>query len=270
MALQKRAHGAANVQAPQDNPNHELLDVSSINNQHAIITTPASSPSPSPHRKNKTSHKHPNSTDHTTLIMLILFCIFLTILNIMHHQIDQFERESQQQTHFLRRAIDNLLFDPMSLPQFSTLRGRYDGCLLIDGMIAPHNFKNAVFVDKDIEIVNGTGTNLIQRQRLRAYDYDEVKGLVASFNNALVFGTEPVVYDCHVKFRPGGANALNLDEFEEALNFVSLGADGKKVSVQNYGPELKILNGTVVLIAQYWGERFYHWMSEVRSFWLSG
>jgi hypothetical protein len=37
------------------------------------------------------------------------------------------------------------------------------------------------------------------------------KGLEAAFNNAIVYGFEPSVYNCHVKYRPGGAEALSLD-----------------------------------------------------------
>jgi hypothetical protein len=103
-----------------------------------------------------------------------------------HQTINQFELESKQQSHLLRKTLDNLLFDYKALPQYPNLHGKYTGCQLINGMLAPHNYKDAVFVDKELDIVNGSGSNLVNRYRLHDYDYDEVKGLVAGFNNAFV------------------------------------------------------------------------------------
>ena len=177
----------------------------------------------------------------------------------MHYayQLDQYERETS--AHFIRSPVNNRLFDPRSLPPYSDLRGKYDGCLFVDGQIAPHDFNDSVFVSKDIGIVNGTGTNLISHYRLPAYNYDEVKGLVASFNNAFVYGFEPLVYDCHVLYRPGGAADLNVNLFGMAL--------GKKYN-HNYniakgippppGTSINAINGTVVLLSQFMGERRFY------------
>ena len=186
-----------------------------INNDSAAISS-------SQQLKKHSKHKPDSMT-----ITLFFFCVmFLTTMNSMHNSINQFEQETKAQTHFLRRTLDEMLFDPQSLPQHSTLKGRFDGCLVIEQKLAPHSFREAMFVDKDVEIVNGTGTNLINRHRLRAYDYDEVKGLVAAFNNAIVYGLEPMVYDCHVKYRPGGAAALSLNSVQRVLNDVTIGYDG--------------------------------------------
>ena len=76
----------------------------------------------------------------------------------MQYQIDQYERETS--AHFIRSPVINRLFNPRSLPPYSDLRGKYDGCLFVDGQIAPHHFNDSVFVSKDIGIVNGTGTNM--------------------------------------------------------------------------------------------------------------
>lgn len=89
-----------------------------------------------------------------------------------------------------------------------------------------------------------------------AYNYDEVKGLVASFNNAFVYGNEQLVYDCHVLYTPGGAADLNGNLFEMAL--------GKKYN-HNYniakgippspGTSINAINGTVVALSQFMDER---------------
>ena len=194
----------------------------------------------------------------TTILILLFIILFIATLSIMHYEITQFEQETKEQTHFLRRTLNNTLFDPLSLPQCSTLKGRFDGYLMIDGQIAPHSFQDAVFVNKDIAVVNGTGTHLVNRHRLRAYDYDEVKGLVAAFNNAIVYGAEPLVYDCRVKYRPGGAANLNLDNVQSALNTITIG----NPQPQGHRPTINKINGTLVLIAQFWGSRYYHWMAE--------
>ena len=183
-----------------------------------------------------------------TLFIVILLCT-------LHYQtIDQYEPE--RSARFTRPLVDDHLFDPMGLPPTSDLRGKYDGCLLVDGQIAPHHFRNSVFVSKDIEIVNGTGTNLISHYRLPAYDYDEVKGLVASFNNAFIYGIEPLVYDCHGLYRPGGAADLNINLFEMAL--------GRKYNHNHNiakgippppGTSINVISGTVVLLSQFMGER---------------
>lgn len=279
MTLQKRVHSTAAAAAAVDT-GHPVVRDTAINqvihsanntssqdelNQHTASSTPPrqsvsinihSSQPYSPHKKR--SKQQPD----TVLLMLILFLIFMATLTTLHNKIDQFERESQQQTRFLRKTIDNLLFDPMALPQYSNLHGRYTGCMLIDGRIAPHNYDEAIFVDKELDIVqnNGSGTNLVNRYRLREYDYEEVKGIVAGFENAFVYGAEPIVYDCHVKFRPGGASALDVHGFGVALNQFTLN-NGGGVDVPKNVPAppfmhggINVINGTAVLIAQYWGE----------------
>ncbi|KAL3788675.1 hypothetical protein HJC23_001874 [Cyclotella cryptica] len=155
-----------------------------------------------------------------------------------------------------------MLFDPLSLPKFSTIKGRFDGCLVLDGWIAPHSFQGATYVEKTHGIVNGTGSNLINRQRLEAYDYDEVHGLVAAFNNAFVYGAEPLVYDCHVVYRPGGADAMSLAGFEHVLKTRTLNINGSMRGYHGYAPKVNRINGTAILIAQFWVERYYHWMVE--------
>jgi hypothetical protein len=82
---------------------------------------------------------------------------------------------------------------------------------------------------------------------------------VAGFNNAFVFGAEPIVYDCHVKFRPGGANALNIDGFGVALDGITMKGDdgsGGGGAVTNHA-KIDVINGTAILIAQYWGECYH-------------
>jgi hypothetical protein len=269
LGLQKRGQSAAAAAAAAaiDDPakhssNQNEQSLSPNGKQHVtsqtplrqsvkIVIQPPQASFPSPHRvQRKTSKNQGNSL----FIMPILLCTFFTMLTLMHQTINQFELESKQQSHLLRKTIDNLLFDYKALPQYSNLHGKYTGCQLLNGMLAPHNYKDAVFVDKELDIVNGSGTNLVNRYRLHDYDYDEVKGLVAGFNNAFVFGAEPIVYDCHVKFRPGGANALNLDGFGVALDGITMKQDdGGGGAVTNH-PQIDIINGTAILIAQYWGE----------------
>ncbi|KAL3794593.1 hypothetical protein ACHAWO_005438 [Cyclotella atomus] len=274
LGLQKRGQAASADQASL-RANNQTSNKSSPNGDHITTNqTPirqsikidihsTQAYSPSPHR---IKHKRQNST---LPIMLILTCTFLTMLNLMHQKINQFQLEAKQQTLFRRQTLMSLLFDPKALPQYSNLHGRYTGCIFLNGMLAPHNYNDAVFVDKELDIVNGSGTNLVNRYRLKDYDYEEVKGIVASFNNAFIYGSEPIVYDCHVKFRPGGANALDLNGFGRALEGITMKGVGGG-GVNNYQvplgipppPSVGVINGTAVLIAQYWGQRYYHWMSE--------
>ena len=285
MMLQKRTHSATtDNHAPNGN-------ATSPPKQAVLIDIQFHSP---PRVK---KHRRPTLALLTTSL---LCCLFLTTLTLfLHRQIVQFEHKTQKQHSRLRRTLNSLLFDPLALPPHSNLHGRYSGCLLLQGRLAPHNFTEAVFVDKDIEVVhkNGTGSKLIRRHRLRAYDYDEVKGLVAAFDNAFVYGQEPLVYDCHVKFRPGGANMLDVDGMGRALERVTLravdgflverkspawGAGTGSMIYNNIMPgamtgwrlpsgipppplyyrqssvsdEIEIINGTAILIAQFWGERY--------------
>ena len=226
---------------------------------------------------------------HRALVLLTSLSLFVLLI-LLHSPTDPFEPSFRPHHH--SRLL--LRFDPLSLPPQSHLHGKYSGCLLLDGHLAPHNFSSAIFVDKDNEVLNGTGSQYIHRHRLPAYDYDEVKGLVVGFNNAFVYGAEPLVYDCHVKFRPGGANNLNVDGMGRALEEITLGVedgltleerkaanDGNSSSMNMYGAgmgwqwpsnvpmppyyrhrhggasgEIEMIHETAVLIAQFWGERY--------------
>lgn len=262
MTLQKRMY-ATDIQSNQIN-NGSHANQEYFERRHVSIPTrnPPRRIIGSP--KTGRFRKPSKSVDAATLMTILLFSVFIMISNVMHYKITRFDNETTSQTHFLRRPNTTMLFDTFSLPKFSTLGGKYDGCLLLDGWIVPHSFKDAVYVEKTAGIVNGTGSNLINRHRLEAYDYDEVSGLVAAFNNAFVFGAEPLVYDCHVVYRPGGAEAMSLDAFEHMLSAHTLNIDGSAQPQGNHGytPKINIINGTAILIAQYWCDRYYHWMVE--------
>lgn len=142
------------------------------------------------------------------------------------------------------------LFDDRALPPYSTITGRFDdGCPVGDTDFAFESSSSAIKIEKPNGIL-ANGSGLINSVRLEAYDYDEIMGLVAAFDDAYVTGGEPVVYDCHVKYRPGGspAKGKSWDLFSHKL--------------ATHPEKVVRVNGTAVLIAQFWGYGYYHWFVE--------
>lgn len=136
------------------------------------------------------------------------------------------------------------------------LKGSHQGC--IPGLLNHHMeyaqqlLHDVPIVQRDVELLElGPTQQLIQYQRLEAYDYDEVKGVVAVFQNAFVAGVESIVFDCKVIYRPGGSAAANWNAFAPHIA-------GRLVDSTQH----TVVQGKVVMIATYWGDRYYHWIIE--------
>ena len=108
---------------------------------------------------------------------------------------------------------------------------------------------DAFVIDKDIGILSPDNIDKINYVRLENYDYEEVKGLVAVFNDSFITGAQSIVHDCFVTYRPGGAsNTAHWNPFH---------AKYEVTETQTIN-----INSDAVLIASFWGNGYYHWFIE--------
>lgn len=84
--------------------------------------------------------------------------------------------------------------------------------------------------------------------RLPQFDNIDGKGLVATFNNAFVAGAWSMVFNCNTKFVAGGCRA-SAAQFPDSI-----------LTTPSPHPTRKIDNA--VLLSQFWGENYYHWLVE--------